>query len=307
MLRKPNKRSSGRVVQGALAAGAALALGSFAMAYRATHPRRMAVRKPEGAGELPIEEVVFASRDGVRLSGWFIPARNAVGGVILCHGFPSNRAEMLPVARLLAAAGMHLLLFDFRALGRSEGNLCTIGFHEVRDLLGAVDYMTKRPEMAGLNVGVFGNSMGGAVAIMAAAEDARIQAVGTHGAYATLERAIAQRCRMALGPLGPAVHKQAVWWGRRLWMDRHPRDVSPADLIARLAPRPVLLLHGSHDRTIRTEDARTLYESASGPKELILLPRSWHIWVHSLDRPTYEESILRFFTESLATTSSSLQ
>lgn len=291
-------RRKNRVVPGAIAAGAALALGSFAMAYRATHPRRKAVRV-RGSEELPLEDVVFPSRDGVRLSGWFVPAERAVGGVILCHGFPSNRAEMLPLAGLLREAGFHLLLFDFRALGRSEGNLCTIGHHEVRDLLGAVDYMTRRPEMAGLNLGVFGNSMGGAVAIMAAAEDTRISAVATHGAYATLETAIAQRCRMALGPLGPAMHRPTVWWGRRLWMDVHPRDVSPTDVVDALSPRPLLLLHGANDRTIRTEDARALYNRAAEPRQLVMLPRSWHIWVHPLDRPIYERSISEFFRSAL--------
>jgi fermentation-respiration switch protein FrsA (DUF1100 family) len=293
-------RASRRVVPAALVAGAALAVGSFAFAYRATHPRRKAVGADERAEGLPIEDVVFASRDGVRLSGWFIPAERPLGGVVLCHGFPSNRTEMLPVARLLRDARMSLFLFDFRALGRSEGNLCTIGSHEVRDLLGAVDFVSRRPEMEGLNLGVYGNSMGGAVAIMAAANDSRIAAVAAHGAYATLERAIAQRCRMALGPLGPAMHKPAIWWGRRLWMDRHPREVSPAGVISQIAPRPVLILHGKHDHTIRMDDADTLMDAAGEPKEMVVLPRSWHIWVHPSDRSLYERSITRFFSRSLA-------
>lgn len=286
-------------MRGGLAVGVALAAASLAMAYRATHPRRKPIRDGSPAAGPATEDVVFVSRDGIRLSGWFIPAEHAVGGIILCHGFPANRVEMVPLARLLHHAGMHVLLFDFRALGRSEGSLCTIGFHEIRDLLGAVDYMVNRPEMDGLNLGVFGNSMGGAVAIMAAAEDSRISAVGALGAYATLDRAIAQRCRMALGPLGPAVHKQAVWWGRRLWLDRHPRDVSPADQIALIAPRSVLIVHGSHDHTIRVEDAHTLYTAAGEPRQLVLLPNSWHIWVHPQDRTLYQESIKQFFANTI--------
>jgi fermentation-respiration switch protein FrsA (DUF1100 family) len=293
-------RAAHRAVPAAVIAGLGLSVGAFVFAYSATHPRRKPVHDELSEDSLLREDVVFPSRDGVRLSGWFVPAERAVGGVILCHGFPSNRAEMIPLVRLLRGIGMHVLLFDFRALGRSEGNLCTIGFHEVRDLLGATDYLTRRPEMAELKVGVFGNSMGGAVAIMAAAEDERIAAVATHGAYATLESAIAQRCRMALGPLGPAVHKQAVWWGRRLWLDRHPRDVSPVSAIGAISPRPVLLLHGAHDHTIRADDANALFEAAGGPKRLTLLPRSWHIWVHPQDRQIYEHEITQFFRDSVA-------
>ncbi len=294
---------SWRIVPGVLAAGAVLALGSFAFAYRATHPKRRRAVPIKAGDSLPLENVVFTARDGIRLSAWFLPSGNAagaVGGVILCHGFPTSREEMLPLARLLHVAGMHVLLFDFRAMGSSEGALCTIGSHEVRDLLGAVDYMVGRSEMAGLQLGAFGNSMGGAVAIMAAAEDPRIAAVATHGAYATLERAISQRCRITFGPAGPMLHRGAIWWGRRFWMTVHPRDVAPVRVIARISPRPVLILHGAHDLTIRRDDARSLYDAAAGPKELVILPRSWHIWVHPRDMNLYKEKALAFFKDNLA-------
>jgi alpha-beta hydrolase superfamily lysophospholipase len=285
------------LVAGMLLGGAVWAVGTHGFTWLATHPLRLPVRRlPRESLEL--EEVAFPARDGIRIAGWFASAPNAQGAVILCHGHPMNRMEMLPWARLLHAAGFHVLLFDFRSMGESEGDLCSIGHLEVNDLLGAVDYLVRRPEMYGLEAGVFGISMGGAAAIMAAAQDERIAAVATHGAYASLERAIQQRGRMLLGPAGPLLAASATYWARR-WIDTDPRSVSPQALVAQIAPRPVLISHGRMDLTINPEDAHALYSAAGTPKTLNVLPNSWHVRIGRKDRPGYERRLIRFFTDGL--------
>src|SRR4051794_15222836 len=90
--------SPGLIGAGVLLASAGLAVGSLAYAYFATHPWRHPIRVTPGAHGLPYEEIVFPAADGVRLSGWLIPAsaandKRAV--VIVCHGYPMNREEML--------------------------------------------------------------------------------------------------------------------------------------------------------------------------------------------------------------------
>ena len=228
------RNPAGKIGIGVAIAGAGLAAGSLAYAWFATHPPRLRVR-PKKAGILPIEPVTFPSRDGLKISGWFIPAENPIGSVILCHGHPANRMEMLPRARTLHPAGFNILMFDFRSLGESEGKLCSIGLHETQDLQGAADYLLARPEMGDLKFGVYGVSMGGAVAILTAAKDERFAAVAAHGAFADLERAIIQRGRMILGPLGPLFSAPTAYFGRR-WLPCEPRDVSPAAVIAQIAP-----------------------------------------------------------------------
>jgi uncharacterized protein len=283
---------------GLLLGGALWALGTSGFSWLAAHPPRLPVLTPRKGTGFTLEPVTFPARDGIRLAGWFAPAAQARGGIILCHGHPMNRAEMLPWARLLQPAGFHVLLFDFRALGQSEGNLCTIGYHEVRDLLGAADYLTTRPEMAGLPLGVYGISMGAAVSLMAAAQDERFAAVATHAAYASLETAIVQRGRMLLGRAGPALSHPARYWAKR-WLEIDPALVSPLDMVAAIAPRPLFLSHGKRDITISPADAKALYAAAGEPKTLRMLPRSFHVWIHGAERPEYEAELLRFFTDHL--------
>lgn len=223
-----------------------------------------------------------------------IPAEDAQAVIILCHGFPNNRSEMLPWARVLHVAGFSVLLFDFRAMGESEGNLCTIGAHEIADLLGALDFLGNEQQLRNLPVGVFGLSMGGAVALMTAAQDERISAVAAHGAYATLDSAIAQRCRMVLGPLGKPIERMTKWWARK-WVPIDPMDISPESVIAAIAPRPVLLFHGLRDRIVHPGDAHRLHAQASDPKKLVALPRSYHVRIHPVEKPGYDDELLSFF------------
>ena len=106
---------------GVLLAGAAWALGTLAVSWFATHPIRLPILKINRDDDPRWENVTFPTEDGLEISGWFAPAADARGTVILCHGHPMNRMEMLPWARLLHHAGFHTLLFDFRAHGQSEG------------------------------------------------------------------------------------------------------------------------------------------------------------------------------------------
>lgn len=284
-------------VYGIGALGAGIGLGSGMMAYLTTHPLRLPIFRPRDLKDI-LEDVQFPSRDGLRLSGWLLPAANAHGGIVLCHGAYSHRTEMLSWARIFHQRGYHVLLFDFRAHGRSEGRLCSIGYYEMQDLEGAVDYLLTRPEMVGLAVGVMGLSMGGAVALMTAAKDRRIAAVATHGAYARLDRAIAQHGRFFLGPLGPLLVIPANWWGMR-WLPVAPERVSPLEAIAHIAPRPVLIMHGAKDRIIRREDAELLYQAAKAPKEKLILPRSWHFRIHPSEQPGYAAILGAFFEKHL--------
>ncbi|MCS6776193.1 MAG: alpha/beta fold hydrolase [Chthonomonadaceae bacterium] len=282
---------------GATVTAVSMATCTLVCAYLALHPPRRPVTRPDDLSTGCYESVCFLARDGIPLSGWFCARPGASATIILCHGYPANRSEMLGWARLFGEAGFHTLLFDFRAMGESGGNRTSIGLQEVQDLLGAVDFVASRPETAGHPIGVYGFSMGGAVAIMAAAQEARIAAVATHGAYATLERAIHQRGRMILGPIGRIFSAPAVFWMQQ-WLGEHPRRIAPVDQVARIAPRPLFLSHGTEDPVVHPEDARILFRAARPPKLLRLLPRSRHAWIDPAVYPAYRQELTRFFKEA---------
>ena len=297
------------IALGTSAAGAIAVIlaGSVTIAYLATHPpRRRLKRSPDGFGA-PFENVSFPSLDGVKLSGWFVPARvepgteyGPRGVIILCHGMLYNRVEALAWAGPIWQRGFALLLFDFRALGRSDGDLCTAGYLETQDLRGAVEYLSMRPDMKDVPIGVFGFSMGGAAAILAAAEEERILAVATHGAFATLERAIVQRYRHHFGPLAPFAVQAGMLLGRYLrWFPVPASSVAPINAVSRLAPRPLLLLHGGEDRVVHPADAQDLHDAAGYPKSLHVFPRSGHKKIYRPLRNEARERVADFFCDTL--------
>src|SRR5919109_4351630 len=115
---------------------------------------------------LPYEDISFTTEDNVTLRGWFIrrKQRSTPKTIIGLHGYPADKGDILPVIAFLAQK-YNLLLFDFRYLGASGGRYSTIGAEKNRDLQSAVAFLRSR----GLKeVGVWGFSMGAAVALMTA-------------------------------------------------------------------------------------------------------------------------------------------
>lgn len=279
-----------------------IVIGSYLIAYLATFPPRSRLKHTPKEFGATFEDVLFPSRDGTRLSGWFVPASDPQphGVVILCHGMMANRSDMLSWAESLWRNSFSLLLFDFRANALSEGDRCTAGCYEPWDLQGAVDYVETRPDCVGLPLGVFGFSMGGATAILTAAEDERIQAVGTHGAYATLDGAIQQRCKHHFGPLAPIAERIILRVGdRRQWFVQPPSNIAPIKAVPDLKDRPLLLLHGEKDPIVPANHARSLYNATSGPVELHLLPRSRHKRINRKIRPEAHARVVAFFHKHL--------
>jgi uncharacterized protein len=168
------------VVYVALFAGAfvAFSLVSFWLAVR---PPRIAIPlSPKDFG-LTVETVAITADDGIKLAGWLVP-RAGAPAIVLLHGYPAEKADLLPIAAALAPR-FTVLLLDQRYFGQSGGLATTIGFRERRDLRRAIDFLAAR----GFDqVGVFGLSLGGAVALLAAAEDPRIRAVAAYAPFADL-------------------------------------------------------------------------------------------------------------------------
>lgn len=219
------------------------------------------------------EAVTFPATDGVKLSGWWIPGTNG-RTVLVCHGLGANKLNQLHVARRLHAAGYGVLTFDFRAHGGSGGQFTTFGDHERRDVLGAVRYLKAHRPEASRQIVAVGASLGAAAMIAAVAEPTlggRIDALVVYATYADLGALAKDVCdRRFPWPLNYVARYGAV----PLASAHAGADLqafAPARLIGRVAPRPVLIVHGKGDEIIPFANARALFDAAGGPKELIAL------------------------------------
>jgi dipeptidyl aminopeptidase/acylaminoacyl peptidase len=173
-------------------------LAAFFLRLLLKPPRQPLWTTPASVG-LPYEDIHFPARDGLRLSGWFIPRkraanRGAATTIILVHGWPWNRlgslndnllndipgaapVELIHLSHALHTAGFNVFMFDMRNHGQSAAaGPVTFGLNEAKDLLGAIDYLGKREDIEDERLGVVGFSSGANALLFALPQTDRIKA-----------------------------------------------------------------------------------------------------------------------------------
>lgn len=252
----------------------------------------------ESLQALPHESVKFQATDGLWLAGSKIPADPNAPWLILCHGLGTNRDDVRDTALALHQAGLNLLLFDFRAHGQSEGRVTSFGWREQRDLEGALVFLGSQPDIPANPYGVFGLSMGGAVAVMVASKDERIGAVAVDSIYSDLNASITHHIQL-LYHLPQVPFGLFVGSAYRLRFGVWPRHMSPKAVIGRISPRPVLLIQGEADPRIPLAEAQALYAAAKDPKELWVVRGGTHLGGLAVDPAAYHAKLIQFFRSAL--------
>ena len=205
-------------------------------------------------------------------------------GLVLCHGFPAGREEAAapsPICRELAEriasdTGWSVLTFNFRGTGTSEGDFSLAGW--MRDLAAAVDHLAELPEAP--RIWLAGWGLGGSLCLCLAAEDQRAQGVATLGAPADFDAWAADPARLldlarTTGLVrDPSYPPDPEAWARGLV------ELRPLSAAARLAPRPLLIVHGVDDAVAPVQDARAMADTAESGEgaqvELRVLSHAGH-------------------------------
>jgi pimeloyl-ACP methyl ester carboxylesterase len=267
----------------------AVLLASFAGFLFAIRPPRVAVTLRPDDYRLPAERDVIQTDDGLRLAAWFIP-RAGAPALILLHGYPAEKADLLPLASALAPH-FAMLLVDQRYFGASEGRATTLGFRERDDLKRMIDFLESR---GATSVGVFGFSLGGAVALLTAAEDPRIRAIVAYAPFADL-RVLAQDLYGWMSVARYPFVQAMLLWSRLLFGADITRP-SPVEAAGRLQI-PILLVHSRQDEQISFRHAERLRAAlANNPRaEFDFMDRGRHG-----EMPAgFEGRLSRFFRRAL--------
>jgi len=245
---------------------------------------------------LAYEEVSFRSHDGLRLTGWFLPARPPSRvTLIVLHGLGSNAGDMLLNTLCLARAGKwNLFYFNFRGHAGSEGRLTSLGPLELKDLESATAFIRKAKPEATHRLGLYGHSLGGAVAIVGAAHHPEFEAVIAESPFASAAATIERFARIFYGiPAFPFMTFAMVLAGFRLGVSI--RAFSPQTEIGKIAPRPLLLIHAERDLRIPEENIQALMAAAGEPKELWVVPGADHGEPWMVAKDEFERHLVEFF------------
>jgi fermentation-respiration switch protein FrsA (DUF1100 family) len=299
------RMAAGAVVLGGLALAAAafllIATRRLSDHFLTSDPRRRPplLKRPEDFG-LACEAVEAVAEDGLALKGWYLPGRNGAT-VMVQHGSPGGRQDGLVEAAFFNRHGYNVLLGSFRAHDDCEGDEISFGHHEMKDFKAWHHYILGRREVDARRIGVFGQSLGGSVAIRYAARNPDIAVLASASAPAVMAEALAHivATRAPLPAWGvSALTRLTLFWGeRRFGGSAWQLDCLP--YAGQLSPRPLLIIHGGRDRRVPSEHGRMLYEAAGEPKEFWFVPEAAHL-DFDLHRPLeYERRVLAFFDKYL--------
>ena len=245
---------------------------------------------------MPFEDISFQSVDGERLSGWYIPVKNATKAVIFVHGHGADRHEGMRWFSALHQAGLNILAFDLRNNGASTGSFSSMGFFEQRDVRAAVDYLSDHKQIQ--HIGIFGTSMGATTSVLAMAKDTRIGAAVFEAGWSNLtdlyKEIIRQHMSLPSFPLLPLT----IWLlEQRTGIDMDA--LNPEDILAGIAPRPIAFIHCSDDNLINFSHAERNYTAANQPKALWQASCKIHARAWQSDSASLEKRIFEFYLRYL--------
>ncbi|MEW4568873.1 ComEC/Rec2 family competence protein [Tautonia sp. JC769] len=251
----------------------------------------------------PWRSVSIVARDGVRLRAWQRGPREGVSALgpgrvaIIVHGLAEASPSMQGRAEAIVQRGWAVLLPDLRTFGRSEGDRASYGAREAGDLVGWVDLL--RDEDPGARVVVWGRSMGAAVALRAAVEDDRIEAVVLEAPYDDLREALSLRLKRLRFSGAARLGGLVLWQASRIAGARIdlPR---PIDLAPRFQ-RPALILRGEADTVTPAPAIRRLADAFPDDHrpEVVPVAEAEHAEVFDRGGPALVARILGFLDRSL--------
>src|SRR5437588_7311986 len=241
-----------------------------------------------------------------------VPAGERRAAFLVLHGFGSNKnsSNVMGPTNVLADYGYVTLRFDMRGCGESEGERGrVICLEQVEDTRNALTLLAQHPAVDGRRIGVIGSSFGGAVAVYAGGVDERVAAVITNGGWGDGERKFRgqhkspeewarftrmlqegreHRAKTGRSLMVPRYDIVPIPEYLRTNLSKNSIEMFPAetaqsmfdfranDVVGKITPRPLLLIHAANDSVTPTEQSIELFKRAGQPSELHLFSDADH-------------------------------
>jgi pimeloyl-ACP methyl ester carboxylesterase len=251
--------------------------------------------------EVNVSEVSFGSGE-VKLVGRLLyPAIDGkVPGVVLCHGFGTGYRTVESPAHILASKGIAVLIFDFRGHGGSEG---IVDEDIVTDVIDGWDFLSAWPGIDNDRIALAGHSMGALAAILAARQVRPMALIAIscppeiNGDISKLSFEVPQDLIQEDSPVMEYPRDGSLPWVKgfsglisQLWMrvagyrvrvnwGKFFKVIGRAGLsavIRELRDCAILFVHCDGDSIAPYATAVALYETATGPKGILLSEGGFH-------------------------------
>jgi alpha-beta hydrolase superfamily lysophospholipase len=251
---------------------------------------------------LGFEEVAFTAPDGVALRGWWVPAAQSQGTVVLVHGLNRSRIEMVRKVPFVHRLGWNALLFDLRHHGESGGSATTFGQLEKEDVRASMALARSR---APGPVVLWGVSLGAAACVLAAADDPSVAGLVSDSSFRDLADTVNHHLQIFRGfrwwlrivPTWPVADEILFWMGRRGGFNPGAVDIRAA--ASHLSGRPVLFVANSEDRRMPKEIAFALQAAAGDRASVLVVPGKSHGGAYRDGTAAYESAVATLLASAL--------
>jgi fermentation-respiration switch protein FrsA (DUF1100 family) len=221
------------------------------------------------------EDVTFTSADGTGLHGWFLPGRGkqTKGTIVFSHGNAGSIGHHLGFVMWLVEAHYNVLMYDYRGFGKSGGTVDRRGMLD--DVSAAFTYVASRADVNPKRLISYGHSLGGAKSVTALAENrvSGLRAVIIDGAFSSYQA----MARIVAGQVGANLVND---------------EWSPGSYVEKLAPVPLLVVHGTQDEVVPVAHARQMFDAAKEPKTFFEVRNGRHGNALSCDNGAYRKKML---------------
>jgi pimeloyl-ACP methyl ester carboxylesterase len=253
------------------------------------------------AMEMEVESVPFEAADGIALRGWMIRGEDGRPAIVLCHDRAAGKASLINLAIKLRELGFTILMIDFRGHGESEERLSTLGLREMRDVLGALDFLHRLDWLESRRVGLYGVGMGAHAAVLAAAELPVAKVLVLDSLYPDasypLVRSFYGGWPFAVSRL-PFLPK-AIF---RIVSGESTDNRRAADIIGRLPGRDMLLLAPEDDAELSAELKKmylSIPDQTDADGNLIVVPATQTEALYGARLEEYNNLVATFFEQRL--------
>lgn len=236
------------------------------------------------------------TKDSLKLSGYltYTDSISAKGTVILIHGIHGNKERYYSLSKYLNKQGYNSFALDLRGHGASGGKYTTYGAKERYDIAKCVDALAEE----GLqNIGIWGRSLGGAIALQALELDKRLKFGVIESTFSDLHIVVHDYTIMYVGVDSYSFSDFVLDRAAKL-ATFNPDIVKPVASCANIT-QPVYMSHGTADDRIDFKYGKQNFEAlASKEKEFEAIPNANHRNVWSIGGEAHWDSIIKFINRT---------
>ncbi len=267
---------------------------------------RMIVKPPKNIGKdssqrlnLKSKKVNVEIENGNFLDGYWVSSTidTTYGVIILVHGIGGNKESFLGLSKRLSKLGIASVLFDNRAHGQSGGEYCTYGHLEKVDISKIVDFILKKDSR--LKVGIWGNSLGGAIAIQALEFDSRISFGIIESTFTDLNQIVFDYKKRILKGFGVKFLSDYALKRAGKIAGFDANKIKPLESVE-IIHQPVLIAHGNSDDNIDFKYGKQLFQNlASVDKQFVEVDGGEHFGLFDTGGDEYVQKLMAFISRNL--------